>query len=255
MQPQIPEFTPSGNRDTLFHTTQYPRRFQFDAEVAKVFDDMISRSVPLYREVLKSVAIWTHRFYQPGTTIYDIGCSTGSTIKIIAEYLDTPATIVGIDTSDSMLEEAREKLKPYQDAGHKISFHNANASDFEYSKSSVVIMNYTLQFIPIAQRLPLLKKISQSLESNGLLYLSEKLRSPSALIQESLTDIYEYFKESNGYSRTEIERKKEALDNVLIPLTAEEQMQLLRKSGFDSVEPILRWNNFCSFVSLKHHDE
>ena len=245
--------TLKGEADRLFDTGKFPVPFAFNEEVAQVFDDMVSRSVPLYKEVALLVAEWTNKFYQPGTTIYDIGCSTGTTIDLAARYLshfDKKAIFIGIDTSEPMLARAKSKLAGWNKE-HEIQLTSHSALDVQYCNASVVIVNYTLQFIPVAQRLALLKKIYDGLVPGGILFLSEKLRSCCPEFHELVTDSYERFKEARGYSRTEIERKKEALDNVLVPLTLEEQSELLRAAGFNYFEPMIRWHNFTSFIAIK----
>jgi len=245
--------TLKGEADRLFESNKYPVPFAFNDEVAQVFDDMVSRSVPLYKEVALLVAEWTNKFYQQGTTIYDIGCSTGTTIDLAARYLshfDKSAAFVGIDTSEPMLARATSKLAGWS-KDHRIELLCKNALDVQYTNASVVVVNYTLQFIPVGQRLTLLKMIYDGLVPGGILFLSEKLRSYCPEFHELVTDSYERFKEARGYSRTEIERKKEALDKVLVPLTLDEQSDLLRAAGFHYFEPMIRWHNFTSFIAIK----
>lgn len=247
------ELSLTGDSDRLFATGRYPAPFAFNEEVAQVFDDMVSRSVPLYREVAVAVAEWTKKFYQPGTVIYDIGCSTGTTIDLSARYLNhwgKSAHYVGIDTSEPMLQRAAAKLQGWEGV-HKVELRCSDALAEDYTNASVVVVNYTLQFVPVVQRAALLKKIHDGLRPGGILFLSEKLRSCCPEFHETVTDIYERFKESRGYSRTEIERKKEALDNVLIPLTLDEQSRLIAGAGFTRFEPMLRWHNFTSFIAVK----
>lgn len=247
------KLTLGGEADQLFARGRYPAPFAFNEEVAQVFDDMVSRSVPLYREVAVAVAEWTNKFYQPHSKIYDIGCSTGTTIDLSARWLShfgKHAHYIGIDTSAPMLQRAKAKLAGWSEA-HKIELLHSDALDVSYEDASVVVVNYTLQFIPVIKRAELLKKIHDGLRPGGILFLSEKLRSCCPPFHETVTDIYERFKESRGYSRTEIERKKEALDNVLIPLTLDEQSRLLQQAGFRHFEPMIRWHNFTSFIALK----
>lgn len=247
------KLTLHGEADQLFATGKYPVPFSFNDEVAQVFDDMVSRSVPLYKEVAIAVAEWTNKFYQPGTNIYDIGCSTGTTIDLSARYLshfDKQASFIGVDTSESMLARARSKLAGWTQE-HSIELLLSDAMKVDYCNASVIVVNYTLQFIPVTKRRKLLEKLYAGLLPGGILFLSEKLRSCCPEFHEAVTDNYERFKEAHGYSRTEIERKKEALDNVLIPLTLEEQSELLRSSGFTCFEPMIRWHNFTSFLAIK----
>lgn len=149
-----------------------------------------------------------------------------------------------------MLEKAREKLLPIQQI-HQVELICASAENCSFENSSVVIINYTLQFLPLQVRQKLLKSIYQGLVPGGLLFLSEKVKSPLPLFQETITRHYEAFKAYNGYAQTEIERKKEALENVLVPLTETEQLQMLKDSGFQQVDSLIKLHNFLSLVALK----
>ena len=243
-RPRLPE------RDRLFEREDYSIPFEFNEAVVQVFDDMISRSVPLYREVTESTVYMSAANYVEGTNIVDVGCSTGTTLQTIARIMKNPATLVGLDTSQPMLEKAREKLESFVEF-HNIKLFNESALDFDYHNSSVVILNYTLQFIPITRRLELLEKIYSGLVPQGIITVSDKVTSANTDFMKLQTSLYENFKTRNGYSRTEIERKKAALDNVLIPLTWKEQLELIESAGFSTVEPVMKWNNFMSIIAQK----
>lgn len=240
----------SSEKDELFEKGQWPKPFVFNAEVVRVFDDMVSRSVPLYREVVACAAHWAREYYQEGTRIIDVGCSTGTFIELLGQFLKQPAHLVGIDNSAPMLEKAREKLQRLPPT-HELELICSSATDCSFDNSSVVVMNYTLQFLPVNQRRQLLEKIYQGLQPGGLLFLSEKIKSASPQFQETMTRHYEAFKTHNGYARSEIERKKEALENVLVPLTEQQQIAMLQDCGFSQIDCLLKLHNFASFVALK----
>ncbi|MBD2461312.1 carboxy-S-adenosyl-L-methionine synthase CmoA [Oscillatoria sp. FACHB-1407] len=238
------------DKDDLFEKGPWPKPFTFNEEVARVFDNMVSRSVPLYREVIACAVHWAHAYYQPNTQIVDIGCSTGTFLELLGRFLKQPAQLVGIDNSEAMLEKAHEKLKEIQHT-HQVKLICANAEDISFDNSSVVVINYTLQFLPVKQRQTLLRSLYEGLVPGGLLFLSEKVKSPHPRLQETVTLHYEAFKTRNGYARTEIERKKEALENVLVPLTEQQQIQMLRDSGFEHIDTLIKLHNFVSLVALK----
>ncbi|MGF1492749.1 MAG: carboxy-S-adenosyl-L-methionine synthase CmoA [Microcoleaceae cyanobacterium] len=240
----------SPEPDQLFQQESWPKPFVFNHEVVEVFDDMVSRSVPLYREVIACSVQWALTYYQPGTRIIDIGCSTGTFLELLGRCLSHSVQLVGIDSSKAMLEKAEKKLDPLRDM-HQVEFLCERAENCDFQNSSVVVMNYTLQFLPLAQRQTLLRKIHAGLLPGGLLFLSEKVRSPFPQLQETMTHHYEAFKARNHYAQTEIERKKEALENVLIPLTESEQLNMLQTVGFESIDSLMKLHNFVSFVALK----
>ncbi|MGB3508308.1 MAG: carboxy-S-adenosyl-L-methionine synthase CmoA [Microcoleaceae cyanobacterium] len=249
-EPLETELYLSSEKDELFEKGPWPKPFTFNAEVVKVFDNMVSRSVPLYREVVAATVHWTRAYYQPKTRIIDVGCSTGTFLELLGRFLKQPAILVGIDNSQDMLDKAKEKLAQVQQI-HQIELICESADNCGFENSSVVVMNYTLQFLSLPQRQKLLRSIYAGLVPGGLLFLSEKIRSGCPQFQETITHHYEAFKTRNGYAKNEIERKKEALENVLVPLTESQQLQMLNESGFKQVESSIKLHNFVSFVALK----
>lgn len=237
-------------RDKVFQSENFPRPFSFNQEVASVFDDMAARSIPFYQEVLSSAIEWARMYSRSYSKVYDIGCSTGSALALLCQNIPWPLDLIGIDNSQAMLDKAAEKVALYK-SKNKITLLCENALDVSFQDASLMLCNFTLQFIPVRDRAILLQNIFSGLRPGGLLFLSEKIRSTDPEFQETQTYIYESFKRRNGYSQSEIERKKESLDHVLIPLTLSEQFDLLERSGFSSAEIVLKWHPFVSLVARK----
>lgn len=236
--------------DDLFLQSSWPKPFEFDEDVVRVFDDMVSRSVPLYRDVLISATQWTLAYYQAGTRIVDIGCSTGTFLEFVGRHLPDPGILVGIDNAAAMVTTAQEKLDKLT-SRHQVQVVCTTAENYGFENCSVVVMNYTLQFLPLKQRQRLLAQIFEGLVPGGLLFLSEKVISPYPQFQETMTQNYEAFKAKNGYAQREIERKKEALENVLIPLTELQLRRMLNQCGFEMIDSLMKQHNFMTFVALK----
>lgn len=240
-----------GEPDHLFTQANYPKPFAFDENVAHVFDDMISRSVPLYEEVNHKILRWCRYFYQQNTHIVDLGCSTATTLAFLSQNLPfETVSFIGIDSSQPMIDKARTKLNQISN-NHQVQLYCDDLFNRDFSHASIVILNYTLQFLPVNKRLKLLEKIFQSLVNGGILIMSEKLRCASPEIEDISRNIYEDFKLARGYSKTEVERKKEALEQVLISHTATEHLAMLKKAGFTDTEPVLRLDSFCTFLAIK----
>lgn len=228
--------------------------FQFNDEVASVFDDMVERSVPFYTEIHKILLDILGKSFLPGDRIYDLGCSTGTTIKIIHDFLkenfpDKYFELVGIDNSESMLKTCEKKLK--ESGVSSFTLLNDDLEKMDFSPSGLFIMNYTLQFINPIKRPELLNKIYNSLRPGGVFILSEKIKAEDSFIDELLTDLYYGFKRRNGYSELEIAQKREALENVLVPITPNNQIELLKMAGFKKVEVLFRWYNFACYLGVK----
>lgn len=237
--------------DRLFAGADFPIPFQFDHRVAQVFDDMVSRSIPFYRQVMELQLCLVREYYQQGTMIYDLGCSTGSTLQLLAEYLDPAPRMTGIDASAAMIAQAEDKLKIGARGSQTIRLKVGDIRSSTYPDASVVLLNYTLQFLPVRDRAQLIRKIGAELLPGGILVISEKVRFDDSRLSELSRRTYEDFKRCNGYSDTEIQRKKEALENVLVPLTRKEQLDLLHEAGFGTVETVFQWNNFVTYLAIK----
>ncbi|MDF3076404.1 MAG: methyltransferase [Sphingobacteriaceae bacterium] len=225
--------------------------FKFGAKVASVFDDMVSRSVPYYGEIQRMIAELAADQVQKGTDVYDLGCSTGTTMIGMNTLVDPTIRFVGIDDSKEMLDKCDVKLKeagfvrPYElrvaDLGEKVEITNA----------SVVVLCLTLQFIRPLYREKLLKTIFDGLVPGGVLIISEKILAEENSFNRDFIKYYYDYKRRNHYSDMEISQKREALENVLIPYKLSENIYLLREAGFAHVETFFKWYNFSGVIAVK----
>ena len=148
-----------------------------------------------------------------------------------------------------MLEKSRIKLKE-SPIPFKLLETDLNKEVF-IKNASAVLMNYTLQFILPERRIHLLKDIFAGMVPGGSLVLIEKIKSGVPELDRTLIDFHHQFKRDRGYSNLEISKKREALENVLIPWTVEENQSLIKKAGFQTVDLFFKWNNFAGFIALK----
>ncbi|WP_079860750.1 carboxy-S-adenosyl-L-methionine synthase CmoA [Campylobacter jejuni] len=233
-------------KDELFK--QSPKKqFEFDKSVASVFDDMINRSVPFYRENLELCANLLAKILPTNASICDLGCSSANFLILLAN-LRKDFKLFGVDNSASMLEVAKSKTKAY---GLDISFFEANLCEFDFFTCDVFVANYTMQFIRPPKRQELLDKIYKNLNSKGILIMSEKILYEDAFLSKNIIELYADYKEKQGYSKFEIAAKREALENVLIPYSQKENLNMLEKAGFKKIESIFKWANFETFIAFK----
>jgi tRNA (cmo5U34)-methyltransferase len=238
-------------KDTLFAVNQIQEDFVFTERVAQVFDDMLDRSIPFYHEVIKGTAKLLDIFLHQNDTIIDLGCSTGTTLLQLARLLpDKGLQFTGIDSSRAMLNKARLKAEMFSKQD-KISFLDQDIIDLDQADTGAFLLNYTLQFIRPLRRKEFIRRLFDNLRPGGVLILSEKMISHNPLLNRKYIDIYHQFKLERGYSELEIAKKREALENILIPFSIEENRELLLGSGFSSVETFFQWFNFVSFIAIK----
>ena len=240
-------------RDEIFNRPGAGKTpFEFSAQVAEVFDDMVSRSVPFYREVLRMTAELAHDFYQPGTQIYDLGCSTGALVHALgAEFGNEAFAYTGIDNSEPMIDRAKLHEPKIHSEGTKIDYLVADIANINFDPASVFVSNYTFQFLKPLARQALLRRIYTALNNDGCLLLSEKCLEDSADVSRLYADHYHAMKARNGYSELEIAEKREALENVLIPFRVSENIEMLREARFNPVSIFFKCYGFTSFLALK----
>jgi len=238
-------------RDTLFDTKVPGVKFEFNEMVAEVFDDMLDRSVPFYKEIIEMTAEILGRSLQKGDVVYDLGCSTGTTLLYLARTLESrKLKFVGLDNSKAMLAKARRKAEMFS-MTQRIVFSEQDITRADFSGAGGVILNYTLQFINPAMRPEFLRNVQNGLRSGGVLILSEKVVSRDKAVNEQFLDAYHQYKMRSGYSELEIANKREALENVLIPLCIQENLDLLLQAGFSRAETFFQWFNFVSILACK----
>jgi len=224
------------------------KKFEFDEAVASVFDDMLSRSVPFYSEVRELIISIILSQEEDNKKVLDLGSSTAKFLLDLNSQMTTSMKLKGIDNSNAMLERANQKCQAF---GANIELSYANMLDYEYRDEDIVVANYTLQFIRPIDRVKLIKKISNSLKDDGVFIFSEKVVFKDKVLDKKLIDIYYNYKKEQGYSQYEISQKREALENVLIPFTIEENIQMCKDAGFKEITTIFQWANFVTFIAKK----
>ncbi|WP_394751687.1 carboxy-S-adenosyl-L-methionine synthase CmoA [Crenothrix sp.] len=243
------------DHDKLFQQTSRTEDFAFDERVANVFDDMVSRSVPFYNELQRIQSDLIIGFLpQNAAIVCDFGCSTGTTLEHIAQHPKCPTDIelIGYDNSDAMLDKARIKLADLI-AAKKVSLRLADLGHLQdLPKFNVAILNWTLQFVRPIEREQVLKTIFNALHPGGIVLLSEKILSNDSVLNRLYIEHYLQFKiEQGGYSDAENQKKREALENVLIPYRLDENYALLERAGFARIDTYFKWFNFASMIAVK----
>ncbi len=243
---------PEQNPDTIYATAHEPLAdFAFDARVAAVFPDMIRRSVPGYGTVVGLLGLIAGEYAQADSRLYDLGCSLGAATLAMRRRIDKPGCrIIAVDNSAPMVERCRENLAE-DNAPTPVEVVCADIRAIAIDDASVVVMNFTLQFIDPGERLALLRRIHTGLRPGGALLLAEKIAFAEATEQATQERLHLAFKRANGYSELEISQKRSALERVLIPETAECHIARLQEAGFASVQRWFQAFNFAAFLAVK----
>jgi len=237
-------------KDCIYTTTlQSIADFDFNAEVASVFSDMIERSVPGYRTIISMIKTLTERYAQPNTTLYDLGCSLGAaTLSMIEGLHVSNCNIIAIDNAPAMIQRCKQSI------AHRfprLQIIQGDLLDLEIKNASVVVLNFTLQFITLEKRKELLERIFDGMTPGAVLILSEKVYFDDSHLDQLLIEIHHAFKRAQGYSELEISQKRTALENILIPETITTHRKRLIQIGFSSVDVWFQCFNFMSMLAIK----
>jgi tRNA (cmo5U34)-methyltransferase len=225
--------------------------FRFDKSVATVFDDMVSRSVPFYGEIQRMVVEIAADYAEPGSSVYDLGISSGTTMVALNPQVDPTVRFVGIDNAEPMLDKCREKFAAANFV-RPVDLHVAELNDgVQIENASVVMLVLTLQFIRPLRREKLIADIYRGMRPNGCLIVVEKVLGEDSVFNRQFIKYYYDMKRRHGYSEMEISQKREALENVLIPYKLLENRELLLNSGFRAVDVFFKWYNFAGIIAIK----
>jgi len=225
--------------------------FSFDQKVANVFPDMIQRSVPGYAHIISMIGLLSAKYAKKDSNIYDLGCSLGAVTAAVRHNVKQPGCqIIAVDNSQAMLDKCETNINS-EESMLPVKFILADISDIDLENASVVVLNFTLQFIALEKRQALLEKIYHAMPKGGVLIISEKLDFDDAELNELMIENHHQFKRANGYSDLEISQKRSAIENVLIPETWQTHESRLQKIGFAHPHIWFQSLNFCSYMAIK----
>lgn len=225
--------------------------FEFNAAVAEVFPDMLRRSIPGYDASIDAVGRLAARYVLPGTNCYDLGCSLGAATLAMRRNLSaSDCKIIAVDTAPAMTARCRA-LVAKDDCATTCQVLEDDVRNVDIENASMVVMNYTLQFLPVSERLNMIRRIYSGMNDGGVFVLSEKVSDEDPKVEALLVELHHEFKKTNAYSDLEISRKRSALENVLIPETVNVHLQRLAEAGFRHSGVWLRHFNFVSIVAIR----
>jgi len=236
-------------RDEIYKDKVDISKFTFDQKVVDVFDDMVLRSVPGYKQMIELIGLAGRTYPVINSNVYDLGCSTGAATLSIASNLKSKSIkILSIDNSQEMLDQCSKNLSGIE---ANIQYICDDIENIQFENASLIVLNLTLQFIKPKNRSKLVKRMYDSLLPGGALIISEKIIHKNEEINKSLISLHESFKRENGYSETEIAQKRKAIEDVLIPEPIEQHLKRLSDAGFKKPLVQMQCINFASFLAVK----
>jgi len=225
--------------------------FIFDEKVANIFDDMINRSVPGYQAIISMIGILADEHVTANSHVYDLGCSLGAaTLSILRSLHHSDCKIIAVDNSSAMLGKCKKNV--LREGGSiPVEYFCQDLRETEIKRASMVVLNFTLQFIEVDKREELIRCIYRGMLPGGILVISEKIVFEDKRTQSFQEEMHLNFKRLNGYSHLEIAQKRSALEKILVPDTLEEHQRRLNTAGFRKTTVWFQCFNFVSIISFK----
>jgi len=241
----------SDKSDQIYATQQPFSPFQFDQKVAAVFADMIKRSVPGYKDIIHTIQQLASSYITQNSNAYDLGCSLGAaSLAMSYGNQNSRVEIIGVDNSKAMIDRCAANIEGFKQQT-PIKLVHDDIQQIEIEKASMVVLNYTLQFIPQPVRVSVLRRIYRGMRPGGILVLSEKVVFEDNTTDQLMIQLHHQFKRENGYSDLEISQKRNALETVLIPESITTHIDRLRNVGFSHVSSLQQQLSFVSFIAIK----
>ena len=241
--------------DKIYDQMTGEQPFRFNEEVAKVFPDMLKRSIPGYAATIEAIGSLAARYVQPATNCYDLGCSLGAATLAMRQGIDkSGCRIVAVDAAAAMTERCKSIIAEddrQADRKTPVDVIEDDIRKLKIENASMVVLNYTLQFLPVAERVSIISRIREGMTEGGVFVLSEKVADEDPAVEALLIDLHHEFKRSNAYTDLEISRKRTALENVLIPETIATHLERLSEAGFAHSGVWLKHFNFVSIVAIR----
>lgn len=230
-----------------------PAPFEFNESVARVFPDMLRRSIPGYAASLEVIASLAARAVRADSRCFDLGCSLGAATLAMQHSVSQPGCgVTAVDNAPAMVARCRRLLEQRaRPDGPAVTVVEADVREVDIDRASMVVMNYTLQFLPVAERPAMLRRIADGMMAGGIFVLSEKVVEEDQAVESLLVDLHHDYKRRNAYSELEIGRKRAALENVLVPETVATHLERLRQAGFRHSGILLRHLNFVTLAGIR----
>ena len=240
------------SRDDIYNDTDVQAgTFEFNDAVARVFPDMLRRSIPGYGQTIEAIGMLARRHVQTDSHCYDLGCSLGAATLAMRHNIKADnCRIIAVDNAAAMADRCRAIVEA-DDATTPVDVLHADLRDVPIENASMVVMNYTLQFLAPSDRQSEIARIAEGMRPGGVFVLSEKVIDENRAFDETLIELHHDFKRKNAYSELEIARKRAAIENVLIPETVATHTDRLKAAGFQQAGVWLRWFNFVSILAIR----
>lgn len=202
------------------------------------FDSHVAAHLPGYADVQRLVALVASFVVPSGGLVADLGASTGTTAATILDTISRPVRLVLYDEDASMLDGARNRLPG---AVETVLAH-LPADPLTHEGADLTLLLWLLQFLPPADRRPLLSAARRRSRPSGAVLVAAKTRHADPRWEEVAVAALDDYKAEQGVTADERVTKTRALRGALTPSTSTEIAGDLIAAGWRSPVVLWRWH-------------
>lgn len=218
----------------------------FSFDTIRDFDKHIELSIPNYKHIWELINSISTYFIIENSNVYDLGCSTGLGLKLLTlKNKLKNVKYIGYDISENLITEGTRNTNSFLIQKEDITNENIT-----FPNASLILMIFTLQFLPNYKKESILTKIYNSLISGAGFIITEKTIIETGKIQDIFTFSYYDFKENN-FTREQILSKQYDLRYIMKNNTETEIIGMLKKVGFRYIETFFQSLQFKGWICIK----
>lgn len=221
----------------------YMIRTAFQAEE---YDSKIKQTLPYYEDFYNQITDILDVLGKSKTSWLDIGCGTGRMYEVAQRKLSLNE-FVFTDISDKMLEISRERF-PAKENRFEVMAAQELAENGKYDVITAVQVNH---YLSEEEREVAVRNCYQALKSDGVFFTYENVAPNSAIGKEIGLKRWQKYQIENGKSQEEATGHIKRYKTEYFPITIKSHLEMMARSGFQSVELI--WMSYmqAGFMGIK----
>ena len=221
--------------------------------IPEVYDNVVRQIMPFY-DTIQSETVDLVRTLKPDVKQWlDTGCGTGNLVEIALRFFpDT--NFVLTDPTELMLKRAVDRLQVFPEK--RVRFLPSTPSEGLLSyenvlKPQVITAILCHHYFNKQQRRTATDVCYQLLEADGVFISVENIMPDSLQGTQLGLERWKRFQIEHGRESVQAEKHTKRFNSEYFPITVKEHLELLKETGFQTVELFWRSHVQAGFYAIK----